>query len=287
MGFSPGAATDILSRLFCAKMTELTGRPFMVESRTSPGGQISISAVAKAAPDGCTIGMSIISNNAAASAVHKKLTYPLGADFGFFSGLWKLPNLLVVSNSLGVNPAPDLIPLLKNNPNKYMFASSDLGTTVHLSGELFKYLAKVEITHVPYCSGKPALISLIAGRAHMLFDTMPGPPPYARDGSVRGLTVTTAEGNPATPDIPAVAEFLPGYELPSWTAIFGPAGIRAEAGQGISELANSALRSPDLVTKIQDLAATFWPTTAAITPFRASEEIRPAQAVKSAGIALN
>jgi len=287
LGFSAGGATDTLSRLYCQKMSELTGQEFIVDNRTGAGGQVGMSTIARAAPDGYTVGMANISNNATAPALYKSLPYHPADDFAFSSGLWQLPNLLVVNPGMGVNTLPELIELLRNNPGKYSFGSSGAGTTVHLSGELFKHLAKVDILHVPYRGGRPALLDLIAGRIHMLFDNMPGSLPFAQDGSVKALGVTTSQRNQAAPEIPAVAEALPGYEIVSWTAVAAPAGTPKEVVERLSQLSGDALRSPDLAKRFNDLGATPWPTSSSeITAYRNAEEARLTPVIKAAGIVL-
>lgn len=288
LGFSAGGATDILSRLYCEKMSGLTGQQFLVDNRTGAGGTVGMTALARSAPDGYTIGMTNISNNAMARPLYSQLPYDPENDFSFASGLWQLPNLLVINPNIEARTVPELIELIRRNPDKYTFASSGPGTTTHIAGELFKHLGDLKIRHVPYRGGRPALLDLIAGHVDMLFDNITGSIEFAKQGQVRALGVTTAKRNPAVPDIPAMAEFLPGFELTSWTSVAGPAGVSPAIIQRLSELTNEVLRMPDVAARFQELGATPFPTTPAeITAYRTSEENRLTPIIKAAGIKLD
>jgi tripartite-type tricarboxylate transporter receptor subunit TctC len=184
--FPPGGGTDILSRLWCARMGEITGQQFIVENRSGSAGNVGTEAIARSAPDGNTIGLASVSSLSIAPTLYARLPFDVRRDFTFVSGLWQLPNLLVVNNDLPARTVPELIALMRANPGKYTYASSGSGTTVHLSGEMFKHLAGLDILHVPYRGGAPAHIDLIAGRVHMIFDNIPQGLAGARDGKVRG-----------------------------------------------------------------------------------------------------
>src|SRR5690349_1252793 len=185
--FPPGGATDTCSRIWCAKMSEITGQQFVVENRSGSGGNVGADAVAKSRPDGYTIGLGGIAQHAIAPTLYASLPFDPVRDFTFVSGLWRLPNILVVNNDLPVHSVPELIALLKANPGKYAYGSSGMGTTPHLSGELLKQLAGVNILHVPYRGGAPALLDLMAGRVHLIMDNIPGYLPAVREGKIRAL----------------------------------------------------------------------------------------------------
>jgi tripartite-type tricarboxylate transporter receptor subunit TctC len=282
--FPPGGATDTLSRIWCARMGELAGQPFVVENRSGSGGNVGADAIAKAKPDGYTIGLGSIAPHAIAPTLYKRLPFDAARDFSFVSGLWQLPNLLVVSKDLPANSVPELIALLKANPGKYAYGSSGSGTTPHLSGELLKQMTGVDILHVPYRGGAPALLDLIAGRVHLIMDNIPGLLPAARDGSVRALAVTGPRRSPVAPDLPTMAEFLPGFEMTSWGAVCGPAGLPGMVVERLSALAKQALESPELIRGFEELgAAPWWATPEDTAAFRAREAARLAPIIRASG----
>jgi tripartite-type tricarboxylate transporter receptor subunit TctC len=282
--FPPGGATDTLSRLWCAKMNEVTGQQFVVENRSGSGGNVGVDVVAKSRPDGYTIGMGGIASHAIAPTLYASLPFDPVRDFTLVSGLWRLPNILVVNNDLPARSVPELIALLKANPGKYAYGSSGMGTTPHLSGELLKQLAGVNILHVPYRGGAPALLDLMAGRVHLIMDNIPGYLPAVRDGKIRALAVTGPQRSPVVPDLPTMSEVLPGFEITSWTCVCGPAGLPRPVVERLSAFARRALESPDLVRSYQDLGATSWWTTPEqIQAFRAQEEARLAPLIRATG----
>jgi tripartite-type tricarboxylate transporter receptor subunit TctC len=282
--FPPGGATDTLSRLYCAKMSEIAGQQFVVENRSGSGGNVGVDAVAKSRPDGYTIGLGGIASHAIAPTLYARLAFDPARDFTFVSGLWRLPNILVVNNDLPARSVPELIALLRAEPGRYAYASSGAGTTPHLSGELLKRLAGVDVLHVPYRGGAPALLDLMAGRVHLMMDNIPGYLPAVRDGKVRALAVTGPRRSPAAPELPAMGEVLPGFEMTSWTCVCGPAGLPRAVVERLSALTRRALESPDLVRGYEDLGATpWWTTPEEIAAFRASEEARLAPLVRATG----
>ena len=226
--FPPGGATDILSRLFCAKMSEISGQQWVVENIGGGGGDIGVSNVARAAPDGYTFGLGGVASHAISPTLKAgKLPFDSDRDFTFVTNIWSLPNFLVGNLALPASTIPELIDLLKKNPGKYSYGSAGLGTTLHISGELFKLLAGVDMVHVPYRGGAPAMVDVIGGQVQMIFDNIPGALVQYNPGKVKGFGVTSAKRSPVVPDIPAIAEFLPGYDLSSWTSLCGPAKIPA------------------------------------------------------------
>jgi tripartite-type tricarboxylate transporter receptor subunit TctC len=283
--FPAGGATDTLSRLYCQKMSEITGQQFVVENRGGSGGDVGVDIVAKAAPDGYTIGLGGIASHAISPTLKKgQMTFDAEKDFTFVTNLWWLPNMLVSTKDLPASTVPELIGLLKKNPGKYSYASAGNGTTLHLSGELFKQLAQVDMLHVPYRGAAPAMVDLLAGQVHLIFDNIPGSLAQYRPGKVKGFAVTSAQRSAVVPDIPALSEFLPGFDIRSWTALVTPAKLPAPVLERMSALSRKALESPDLVKAYLDLGATaWWSTTADVTAYRASEEKRLAAIIMKAG----
>lgn len=287
--FPAGGATDTLSRLFCAKMSELTGQQFIVENKGGAGGDLGVDFVAKSEPDGYTIGLGGIASHAISPTLKAgKLPFDPGKDFTFVSNLWSLPNFLVGNAQVPANTVPELIELLRKNPGKYHYASAGHGTTLHLSGELFKLLAKVDMMHVPYRGAAPGMADLLAGQVHFIFDNIPGALAQYRPGKVKGFAVTSKERSPIVPDMPALAEFLPGYDIKSWTAVVGPAKLPAPVVERMSMFAKQALESEDLKQKFLDLGATaWWSSPAEVTAYRASEEKRLGEIIKQANITMD
>ena len=282
--FPAGGATDTLSRLYCAKMSELTGQQWVVENKGGSGGNVGMDALAQSAPDGYTLGLGGIASHAIAPSLYAKLPFKVPDDFTFVSTIWQLPNMLIVNLDLPAKSVPELIELLRKNPGKYSYASAGNGTTLHLSGELFKTMAKVDMIHVPYRGAAPAMQDLLAGQVHMIFDNIPGALAQSRSGKVRALGVTSKERTPVVPDVPAIAETLPGFDINSWTTLTGPAKLPTEIVARLSELSRKALESDDLKAKFFDLAATaIWRSQADTLAYRESEEKRLAVIIKASG----
>jgi len=283
-GFPPGGSTDILSRIFCAKMSEITGQQFVVENRSGSGGNVGVDAIAKSRPDGYTVGLGGIASHAIAPTLQPSLPFDPAKDFTFVCGLWQLPNLLVVNNDLPVRSVPELIALLKANPGKYSYGSAGPGTTLHISGEMLKTMAGVDILHVPYRGAAPAMVDLMAGRVQFMLDNIPGAIAQARQGKVRALAVTSAQRSPVAPDLPSLAEFLPGFDIFSWTCLCAPVGLPPAMVARMSGFARRALESEDLKKAYFDQGATAWWTTPEqITAFRAAQQERLRPLVMASG----
>lgn len=282
--FPAGGATDTLSRLFCAKMAELSGQQWIVENKGGSGGNVGVDALAQSPPDGYTLGLGGIASHAIAPTLYAKLPFNARTDFTFVTTLWFLPNMLVINLDVPAKDLPELIALLKKNPGKYSYASAGSGTTLHLSGELFKLKTGVDILHVPYRGAAPAMQDILAGQVHMIFDNIPGALAQVRAGKVRPLAVTSAKRTPVAPDMPAVAEVIEGFDIVSWTTLTGPAKLPADVVARLSELSKKALESDDLKAKFADLGATaWWNTPAATLAYRDAEEARLAPIIKASG----
>ena len=282
--FPAGGATDTLSRLFCAKMAELTGQQWLVENKGGSGGNVGMDTLAQSPADGYTLGLGGIASHAIAPTLYAKLPFNARTDFTFVSTIYQLPNMLVVNLDLPVKTVAELIELLKKNTGKYSYASAGNGTTLHLSGELFKVMAKVEMLHVPYRGAAPAMQDLLAGQVSMIFDNIPGALAQLRVGKVRALGVTSKERSPVVPEVPAISETLPGFDINSWTTVTGPAKLPPEVIERLSTLSRQALESADLKAKFLDLSATaMWKSPADTLAFRDSEEARLAPIIKASG----
>lgn len=282
--YPPGGPTDTLSRIWCARMSEIAGEQFVVENRGGSGGNVGVDAVAKSAPDGYTVGLGGIASHAIAPTLYLSLPFDPAKDFTFVSGLWRLPNLLAVNLDVPARSVPELLALVKASPGKYTFGSAGAGTTLHLSGEMFKQLAGVDMVHVPYRGSAPAQLDLVAGRVSMMFDNIPGTLALAREGRVRPLAVTSAERSPVVPEIPALSEFLPGFDVVSWTCLIGPAGVPPTVVSRMSALSKQALESPQVVRAYRDLGAEPWWTTPEwIAAHRAEQQARLAPLIRASG----
>ena len=282
--FPAGGPTDVLSRIACQKLSELTGQQFVVENKGGSGGNVGADAIAHSAPDGYTIGLYSVASHAIAPTLYSKLPFDPDKDFTAVSMLWSLPNLLIVRPGIPARTVPELIALARANPGKYSFASSGSGTTVHLSGELFKYMAKIDLLHVPYRGSAPAYQDLLAGQVDMMFDNIPGPLGLMRSGKVRGLAVTSRKRHPAVPDLPAMDELLPGFEITSWGGICGPAGLPPAMVERCSALTRKALDSSAVKAAFDQQGATaIWMTPADTAAMRLADEKRLAPVIQVSG----
>jgi tripartite-type tricarboxylate transporter receptor subunit TctC len=282
--FPPGGPTDTLSRIVCNQLSELTGQQFIVDNKAGSGGNIGSEAIARAAPDGYTIGLYTIASQAIAPTLYAKLPFDVAKDFAPIAMLWSVPNMLMVRLELPAKTVPELIKLCADNPGKYTFASSGAGTSPHLSGEIFKQLAKLNILHVPYKGSAPAWQDLLANQVDMMFDNIPGPLGMMRSGKVRGLGVTSTQRHPAAPDIPTMAEFLPGFDITSWGGICGPAGLPAAMVEKCSTLAKQALESEPVKKAFEQQGATsIWLDPVETAAMRRRDEQRLAPVIKASG----
>jgi tripartite-type tricarboxylate transporter receptor subunit TctC len=282
--FPAGASTDQLSRIWCNRMSEVTGQSFVVENRSGSGGNIGTEAIARSMPDGTTIGLGSVSSLAIAPTLYRRLAFDVTRDFTYICGLWQLPNLLVVRPDLPVHSVPDLVALCRQDPGRYSFGSSGAGTTLHIAGEMFKQLAGVTILHVPYRGGAPAYTDLMGGRLDMMFGNIPEALRLAREGKLRALAVTGAGRSSQAPDVPAMNEFLHGYEINSWGSAIGPAGIPPAIVARMAELGRRAVESPQVSERYESAGATaWWVGPEGLADFRADNETRFAPLIRASG----
>ena len=282
--FPAGGPTDTLSRIVCRELELMTNQQFIIENKSGSGGVVGAEMIARAAPDGYTIGLYTIAAHAIAPTLYTKLPFDAAADFTGIAILWEVPNMLMTRIDFPANTVPELIALLKANPGKYSFASSGAGTSPQITGELFKSMAGVNILHVPYRGSAPAHQDILAGQVDMMFDNIPGPLGLMKGGKVKAFAVTSKERHPAAPDIPAMAEFLPGFEITSWGGICGPAGLPPAMVARLSELLKKALESPAVKEAFDKQGATRrWLNPADTAAYRADNEKRLAPVIKASG----
>lgn len=255
--FAAGGSTDLIARIIAEKMTQDLGQTVIVENKAGAGGNIGADAVAKADPDGYTILMGTIATHALNPAVMKQMPYDPVKDFAPVSLLVLVPNVLEVNPELPVKSVQELIALLKSKPGEYSYASSGIGTPLHLSGELFKSLAGVDMIHVPYRGAGPALNDVVANQVPIMFDNLPSSTQFLKAGTLRPLAVTTKTRSASFPDLPTMEEAgVPGYETYTWNAIFAPAGTPQPVIDRLNAAAVKAVKDPATQPRLAELSAT-------------------------------
>jgi tripartite-type tricarboxylate transporter receptor subunit TctC len=222
--FSTGGTTDIVARLYAQRLTEAAGTQFVVDNRAGAGGTIGTEAGARSAPDGYTFVFGSTSSTAVSPGLYPKLSFDIVRDFVPVSQVASASIVLAAHPSLPARTIKELVALAKARPGEIVFASSGNGSSLHLCAEYLKYLAKIDLLHVPYKGVGPAMPDLLAGHVQLLFSDMPPFVPYIKSGRLRALGVTTAKRSPLLPDIPAIAESVPGYDLAGWYGFLAPAG---------------------------------------------------------------
>ena len=287
--YPAGGPTDTLSRILCASLTDITGQQFVVENRGGDGGDVGVAEVARSEPDGYTIGLGGVASNAIAPTLKAgKMRFDAAKDFTFVTTMWQLPNFLVGHPSVPANNLVELLDLLRKNPKKYFYAHPGVGTTPHLSGAMFNALGGVELVDVPYKGTGPAMIDVVSGQVHLVFDNIPGSLAQYRPGKVKGYGVTSAARSPQVPEIPAIGELLPGYDISSWTCLIGPAQVPPAVVERMSTFMKQALEGEDVKKKFFDRGATAWYKTPAETvEYRASEEKRLGDLIRKAKISIS
>ena len=245
--FPAGATTDVLSRIVCQELSELTGQQFIVENKSGSGGNVGSDVLAKSAPDGYTVGLYTIASHAISPTLYAKLPFDAEKDFTPISMLWSVPNIFVTKLAFPANTVPELVALVKANPGKYFFGSGGSGTSPHLCGEMLKQRAGLDMQHVPYRGGAPAMQDMLAGQLDMMYDNISTPLVQYKAGKVKALAVTSPERHPAAPELPAMSEFYPGFNITSWGGMCGPAGLPPAMVEKAAALTKKALaeREPE------------------------------------------
>lgn len=259
--FAAGGSTDVVARIIGQKMADDLGQQVVVENVAGAGGNLGADRVARAEADGYTILMGTVATHALNPLILKTKPYDPEKDFAPVSLLVLVPNVLVVNPELPAKNVAELIALLKAAPEQYSYASSGNGTPLHLSGELFKKMAGVSIQHVPYKGAGPALNDVIGNQVPIMFDNLPSSSGHIKSGTLRALAVTTKERAPSFPDVPTIAETVPGYETYTWNALFAPAGTPKEAIDRLNAAAKKALADPTVAEKMKDFSATIVAST--------------------------
>jgi tripartite-type tricarboxylate transporter receptor subunit TctC len=286
VGFAAGGPNDIVARVLGEWLSSHLGQQFVIENRVGSGGMIAANAVINSPPDGYTI-MFVAPNNAIGATLYKNLPFVFLRDTAPIAGMMRLTNVMVVPPSLPVKTVAEFIAHAKANPGKLSYASSGNGTSVHMSAELFKMMAGLDMVHVPYRGSAAAYPDLMTGKVHVLFDNLPGSIEFVRTGKLRALGVTTAVRSEALPDVPTVAETLPGYEASVFYGISGPKGMPSEAIEVLNKAMTAALADPKMKARIAELGGTPMPMSPAdFGKLVAQETEKWGAVVRSAGISV-
>jgi len=252
VGYPSGGSNDILARLMAQWLSERMGQQFVIENRPGAGSNIATEAVVRADPDGYTLLM-VSAANMSNAALYEKLNYNFIRDIAPVAGVMRVPLVMEVNPSIPAKTVPEFIAYARANPGKINFASGGIGTSIHLSGELFKMMTGIDMQHVPYRGNGPALTDLLGGQVQIMFDTMPAAIGYVRAGQLRALAVTTATRSEALPDIPTVGEYVPGYEASSLYGVAAPSNTPTEIVDKLNREINAALADPAMQTRLADL----------------------------------
>ncbi|HJV10936.1 MAG TPA: tripartite tricarboxylate transporter substrate binding protein [Burkholderiales bacterium] len=284
VNFPAGGVADVYARIIGAKVQEAWGQPVVIENRTGAGGNIGAEAVAKSPPDGYTLNMSAIGPHAVNVSLFSKLPYDPVKDFAAVALVLEAEGLLVVHPSVPANSVAELVTYARANPGKLTFASAGTGTASHLAGELFKTMAKVDMTHVPYKGNVPAITDLLAGQTSLLFATMPTVLPHAKTGKLRALATIGAERSRAAAELPTVAETLPGFEVNNWIGLFAPAGTPAPIVQRWNAEVLRIMQLAEIQARLPVEGARFAPNSPEqFAQFVKSEIAKWASVVKASG----
>jgi tripartite-type tricarboxylate transporter receptor subunit TctC len=251
-GFAPGGGVDVTARLIGQWLSERLGQQFVIENRPGAGGNIATEAVVRALPDGYTL-LLVTAANAINATLYKKLNFNFIRDIAPVASIMRYPYVMVVNPSVPAKSVPEFIAYAKANPGKLNMASPGNGTGPHIAGELFKMMAGVDMVHVPYRGAGPSLTNLIGGQVQVTFESMPASMGYIRAGTLRALAVTTTRRSEAVPDIPTVAEFVPGYEASSWYGVGAPKATPAEIVEKLNKEINAGLADPKIKARLADL----------------------------------
>ena len=257
-GYPPGGSADVTARLTGQWVSQQIGQPVLVEHRPGAATNLATEAVVRAAPDGYTL-LLVAPANAINATLYDKLNFNFLRDIEPVAGIIRFPNVVVVNPSLPITTIPELIAYAKANPGKLNMASSGNGSTIHMSGELFKMLTDINMVHVPYRGGAAALTDLIAGQVHLMFDNVPTSVEHIRSGKLRGLAVTSSERSAVLPGLPTVADFLPGYEASAWYGLGMPKNTPPEVIENVNKAVNAVLADPQSQTRFAGLGASLLP----------------------------
>ncbi len=282
--FPAGGIADLYGRVIGARLSDGWGQPVVVENRTGAGGNLGADAVAKSAPDGYTLVMGTFGTHAVNVSLFSSMPYDPVRDFTPIVLVLEAEGLLVVHPSVPAQSVLDLIAYARAHPGRLTFASAGMGTASHLAGELFKSMARVEMTHVPYKGNVPAITDLLAGQTSLLFGTMPTVLPHAKGGKLRALATIGSVRSAAAPELPIVAEALPGFEVNNWIGLFGPAGTPIDIVRRWNVEVNKIMQGADIKQRLVTEGARFAPNKPEeFGAFVQSEIAKWAPVVKASG----
>jgi tripartite-type tricarboxylate transporter receptor subunit TctC len=289
VGFAPGGGTDLVARIIGQKMTESWGQPVLVDNRAGATGTIGADLVAKAAPDGHTLLMGHVNSHGIAPNLFKKLPYDAERDFSMVAYVGYVPNVLVIHPSVPAQNVKELIAIAKARPGTLNYASSGVGSTQHLAGELFTLLAGVKIVHVPYKGSGPAVVDLLAGHISMNFDTMPPVLPHIKSGRMRALALTTPKRSPQLPNVPTMIEVgLKGFDMTNWYGVMAPAKTSRDTVTKLNTEINRIVMLPDARSKLEEAGTQLDPMSPEqFATFLHGEIAKYAKLVKAANVSLD
>src|SRR3954452_23066539 len=251
IGFSPGGPVDIVARIMAQWLTERLGQQVVVENRTGSGGNIAAAAMINSPPDGYTL-LFVAPNNAISTSLYKKLPYDFIRDTVPVASIMQLTNMMVVTNDVPARTVKEFIDYCQANPGKIAFASSGNGTSVHMAAELFKAMTKCDMLHVPYRGSALAFPDIISNKVQLIFDNLPTALEQSRGGSVRALGVTSPQRWPTVPEVPAIADTLPGYESVGFYGISAPKGTPPDIVDLLNKAVGEALKDPKLIARLAE-----------------------------------
>ena len=282
--FTTGGAPDILARIIGERLTAAWGQPVIVDNKPGAGGNVGADFVAKSAPDGYTLVVGTVGTHSINPALYAKMPYDAVKDFTPITLIATTPNMLVINNDVPAKNLKDFIALGKKE-GKMTFASSGSGTSIHVSGELFKTMTGIDMVHIPHTGRATAIPDLLGGRVTMMFDNMPASLALVREGKLRALGVTSSTRSPAAPDIPTIAESgLPGFDAVSWFALFAPANTPKPIIDKLQAEVRRILKTPDVTKKLADNGLDpVGGTSEELAAYQKSEITKWAKVVKESG----
>src|SRR5262245_17199079 len=284
IGYTPGGSADLTARLMGQWLSEKLGQSFVIENRPGGGTNIATEQVLRATPDGYTL-LLVAPANAINATLYDKLPFDFMKELEPIAGIIRFPNVVVVHPSLPIKSIPELIAYAKANPGQLNMASSGNGSTIHMSGELFKMMTGINMVHVPYRGGAPALTDMISGQVQVMFDNVPTSAEHVKSGRLRGLAVTSTARSEALPDLPTVADVLPGYEASAWYGLGVPKGTPDDIIDKVNKAMNAILADPKSQARFKELGASLLPGSATdFVKLLAEETEKWGKVVKFAGV---
>ena len=288
VGFAPGGGTDVVARIIGAKLGELWGQSVVVDNRAGATGTIGADIVAKSPPDGYTLLMGHVNSHGIAPNLFKKLPYDAQRDFAMVSYVGYVPNVLVIHPSIPAKNVKELIGIAKARPGQMNYASSGVGSTQHLAGEMFKLATGTNLVHIPYKGSGPAVIDLLAGHVVMNFDTMPPVLPHIRAGKMRALALTTPKRSPNLPDVPTMMEAgLSGFSMTNWYGVMAPGKTSREIVVKLNAEINKIMQMPEQKAKLEEVGTQLDPMSPEqFAKFLESEIAKYSKLIKAANVTL-